>query len=33
VKRDPIWETVEAALWLAAFIGIIAYALAGLWAP
>jgi len=32
VNHDPIWGTVHAALWLAAFLLIFAYAVAGLWA-
>ena len=31
MRNDPIWATVTAALWMAEFILIFAYALAGLW--
>lgn len=31
MRGDSVWSTVGAALWLAAFLLIFAYALAGLW--
>lgn len=32
MKHDSTWDTIVTALWMAAFLTIFAYALAGLWA-